>query len=88
MIEGCIAWQAFGLAPPKKVIDATDAYFASEDVVGRWIEERCELDANASTKRGLLWADWKTWAEAAGEYIGRDRNFYEELEKRGLELRR
>ena len=84
MIGGCIEWQAFGLAPPDKVIEATDAYFASQDAVGRWIEENCRLDKNASTKRDDLWRDWKEWAEAAGEYVGRNKEFYDELEKRDL----
>jgi putative DNA primase/helicase len=85
MIGGCIEWQAFGLAPPNKVIEATDAYFASQDAVGRWIEENCRLDPNVATKRNDLWADWKVWAEAAGEYVGRNKDFYDELEKRDLE---
>lgn len=32
-----------GLNPPKSVVAATDEYFASENTIGRWLDERCEL---------------------------------------------
>jgi putative DNA primase/helicase len=46
-IEGCLAWQRQGLNPPAAVIDATEEYFTDYDTLGRWLAERCELDANA-----------------------------------------
>jgi putative DNA primase/helicase len=39
--------QQIGLAPPKAVTDATDAYMEGEDVLSSWIDDYCELDINA-----------------------------------------
>ncbi len=40
-IAGCLEWQRGGLDPPAAVVEATAEYFAEEDAVGRWLEERC-----------------------------------------------
>ena len=49
MIDGCVAWQKRGLAPPKVVTAATEAYLKAEDAVSAWIEECCERKANAAS---------------------------------------
>jgi putative DNA primase/helicase len=49
MIEGCIAWQEIGLAPPKAVSDATDDYLTAEDTIGTWLTERCIKNGGAWT---------------------------------------
>jgi putative DNA primase/helicase len=42
MIEGALAWQRIGLAPPPAVTDATAAYLESEDAISLWLDE-CTL---------------------------------------------
>jgi putative DNA primase/helicase len=41
---GCLEWQKNGLQVPKEVQAATDEYFAQEDAMGCWIEERVRRD--------------------------------------------
>jgi putative DNA primase/helicase len=54
MIEGCLQWQEIGLAPPKAVTNATDAYLEAEDALATWIDEYCIRDANAREKTTTL----------------------------------
>jgi putative DNA primase/helicase len=83
-IDGCLEWQRIGLAPPAAVRDATAAYLAAEDSLANWLEERCEQDHRAICKRSLLFGSWKPWAEAAGEFAGKQADFFAALESRGL----
>ena len=85
-IQGCLDWQRAGrLDPPLRVVAATDEYFESEDALGRWIDERCTRGANAKSLSADLFADWKQWAEAAGEFVGTQRRFSDVLLTRGVE---
>lgn len=46
---------------------ATGAYFEHQDAFGRWLDERCDLARDKSTKLGLLLADFIAWAKENGE---------------------
>jgi putative DNA primase/helicase len=85
-VEGCLAWQRVGLAPPKAVTSATDDYMAAEDALGRWLEERTIKAANARAGSSGLFHDWRQWAENAGEYVGSQKRFSQSLEARGYTL--
>src|SRR3954447_3341577 len=66
-VDGCLAWQRDGLAPPPSVVAATDEYLSSEDDLGQWLDERCVVDPKLEkTKASALFADWKEWREAGG----------------------
>lgn len=85
-LEGCLAWQRLGrLDRPQQVTDATDEYFEAEDALGRWLDERCVAVDSAKSLTAELFNDWKTWAEAAGEFIGAQRRFSDLLITRGYE---
>jgi putative DNA primase/helicase len=79
MIEGCLRWQAEGLEPPPSVIGATDAYMKSEDVVAAWIDDECVLGSGKSAASSVLFASFKNWAEANGEYAGKQRGLIDKL---------
>lgn len=85
MIDGCLKWQAGGLKPPKSVIDATNEYLQSEDLVSAWIEDRCECKASFKDTAARLFASWKAWAELNGEFVGSQKQFAEKLQSRGFE---
>ena len=78
-------WQREGLKQPTSVTSATNEYFESEDVMGRWIEERCVLVSNAKSLTFELYNDWKQWAETNGEYQGSQRRFSDLLISKGVE---
>jgi putative DNA primase/helicase len=79
MIDGCLAWQKQGLAPPASVEAATTSYLESADAFGRWLEDCCVLAANESAPKSAVFARWKDWAEAAGEYVGTQRRLGDRL---------
>ena len=88
MIEGCQEWQRIGMCPPKAVIDATESYLESEDILGEWIDECCIRDANAWESSTALFNSWKAWAVGREEWIGSEKTFSAKLEDRGEFTRR
>jgi len=84
-LRGCLEWQETGLRPPEAVMAATEDYFEAEDALGRWIEERCVTGPSYWSGSSALFASWKSWAEANGEYAGSMKRFSETLTNRGFE---
>jgi putative DNA primase/helicase len=84
-LQGCLEWQSTGLRAPATVLTATDEYFQAEDALGRWIEERCDRVASCVETTAMLFASWKGWAEANGEYVGSVRRFSDNLLNRSFE---
>jgi putative DNA primase/helicase len=62
-VEGCIAWQRLGLAPPPAVTGATDEYLAAEDDMQAWLDECCVIDPALQEGSGALYESWKVWAD-------------------------
>jgi putative DNA primase/helicase len=84
-IDGCLAWQREGLAPPKSVTNVTEAYLSSEDAFGLWFDECCEADAKAWTSSAELFQSWKAWTERSGERAGSQRRLSQMLETHGFQ---
>lgn len=82
-LQGCLEWQQIGLAPPKVVTDASEAYFAAEDAIARWIGACCAVDKAYSATSGELYRSWKNWAEDGGEEPGSNKAFSNALEEGG-----
>lgn len=80
MVEGCLSWQRDGLAPPKAVKDATDAYLASQDILGLWFDENCVRDRKGQLRLAQLYENFKVWAENSGEFVVSKKRFAEMLE--------
>jgi putative DNA primase/helicase len=83
-IEGCLAWQAEGLRRPAVVSEATESYLAAEDVLARWIEDRCVKGVNHREATSTLYADWQKWTSTNEEPCGSPKRFSEHLEARGF----
>ena len=43
-VQGCLAWQQYGLQPPAEVRTATDRYQAEMDVLAAFLADCCVLD--------------------------------------------
>jgi putative DNA primase/helicase len=85
MIDGCLEWQRDGLRQPDAVKLATEEYFAAQDIVGRWLAERCTLHADLQSKPGKLSDDCRQWAVANGELAPTSSQFRSVIERtRGL----
>jgi len=85
MIEGCLLWQKYGLQPPQIVLDTTQDYLHDEDAVGRWMEQRTELDFESAVLSNTLYADWREWCGENGEHAGSLRRFVAALQSNKIE---
>jgi putative DNA primase/helicase len=82
-IEGCLEWQRIGLSPPKAVTDATGSYLMSEDTLGEWLAECCDVGANHWESTTKLFKAWKAWAEEREEWVGSVKTLSRKIEDRG-----
>ncbi len=83
MIEGCLEWQRIGLAPPKVVTEATDAYLEDEDTVKLWVAEVCLQGKQYWTSTDELFASYQDWAKRHGEFVISSKRFGQRLEALG-----
>ncbi|MGA2638444.1 phage/plasmid primase, P4 family [Methylocella sp.] len=87
MIDGCLDWQRNRLVRPKSVIAATSDYFTAQDMLGQWLDERCDCEPGNTYKTatsGEAFSDWVSYAKAAGEPPSSQKAFAENLTKRGF----
>ena len=88
-IDGCLDWQANGLVRPEVVLAATEEYFESQDLFGRWFEERCDIsDKMAWTATKDLYASWAVYARSSGEEAGDSRRIGALIARRGFTRKR
>ncbi len=67
LVQGCLAWRAGGLAPPPEVHHAAAEYRASEDTLGSFIADRCEVGDDKETGKTELLAAYRNYADG-GEF--------------------
>jgi putative DNA primase/helicase len=84
MIDGCLDWQANGLLRPDIVLATTAEYFEEQDLLGRWIDEECELGAEKKASASKLYKSWEEFAKANGETPGSATSFGSLLSQRGF----
>lgn len=86
VVQGCREWQRTGLAPPRAVQTATDAFRAASDVVGRFLDERCITTVQTiRAKASELYAAFESWCKDNAEKAIWQNAFGEELINRGFE---
>ena len=89
MIDGCVDYYCRdGLDPPARVVRATEEYLQAEDLLSDWINECCEVGHGLWGKSSDLFNNWRQWADAANEPVGRLKNFRERLENAGFKYDR
>jgi len=57
-------------------------YLQGEDTLGGWLEERCNIRQDARTLSGAAYRSFKSWADAAGEYVPSQKRFTQRLRDR------
>jgi putative DNA primase/helicase len=88
MIDGCLDWQGKGLIRPEIVTATTDKYFEEQDLLGRWIEERCECGPAMRETATKLYESWRVFAVANGEPAGSQTVFGSALLQRNFERKK
>jgi putative DNA primase/helicase len=66
IVQGAQAWRATGTAPPKAVTDLTTDYLSEQDIIGQWLEQRCERVVDGFERSGELHKDYKIWCDGQG----------------------
>jgi putative DNA primase/helicase len=69
LVRGCLQWQKRGLEMPDAVKAATEEYRCEQDIVGRFIDECCELGDGFTVAKGDLYRDLERWGEESGEDV-------------------
>jgi putative DNA primase/helicase len=86
LVEGCLAWQHEGLAPPDAVSAATGDYREESHPLRDWLDECTESDPGARTAFSDLWVSYGEWSkrERIRMPLGRKR-FADALSEAGYE---
>lgn len=61
-VEGCLAWQKIGLAPPAAILDAVKEYRQGEDIFKCWLSEKCILNQTSRSKASDLIHSFKCYS--------------------------
>lgn len=81
MIRGCLEWQRGGLDPPPEVLAATQDYRAEEDILSRFVAERCVQGEKAQIPAGVFYEAYVAWSSPFGETMSL-RTFGEQMRER------
>lgn len=65
-VRGCLAWQRDGLSTPAVVADATREYERDSDPLTAFLDEACDLGADADVGASVLFEHYRRWSERAG----------------------
>ena len=60
LVRGCLDWQANGLPVPTAMAEEVASYRDSQDIVGRFLEERCVSASGARVKSSVLYAAYRS----------------------------
>ena len=66
-VEGCLEWQDGGLMEPLEIRRATAEYKSEMDVIGAFLEEKCDEGEDYSVTNKELYSVFKRWCEDNGE---------------------
>jgi len=84
-VEGCLAWQAEGLEPPKEVKAATDGYRVEMDTLATFLTECTEADTVGGASAKALYKAYVAWSEANGERAVAQKVLGSKLRDRGFD---
>jgi putative DNA primase/helicase len=85
MVKGCLEWQANGLQYPDEVTAATAEYRAREDVLARFLSDRCITGPGMRSKASQLMTAYVEWCGQTGERPVKQKEFGERMTERGFQ---
>lgn len=89
LIDGASEWyelEGKGLVTPDAVKQLTQQQRASQDSVGLWLEECCEIKAGEWTENTVIRCSYENWCEANGYEPKKAKGFAQSLSAHGLEV--
>jgi putative DNA primase/helicase len=87
-VKGCLAWQVGGLGEPDVITKATAAYRIEQDPLNDFIEDTCNVKAEAWVSSGNLRKMYNDWCVKSGEKPINDHDMAKLLTARGFEKTR
>ena len=84
IVRGCIEWHRDGEQTPNEVDDQTKDYRSSQDVLGAFITERCDVDHQRVVQSSDLYKSYRKWTDDNGEYTVNQRQFGLSMAERGF----
>ena len=88
LVEGCRMWREDGLNPPEIVLNKTQEYRSTMDLLKEFLDSYCVLGPNADCLAKNLYDGYLEWAEEQGEVPVKRRLFNMMLDERGFGRRR
>jgi putative DNA primase/helicase len=88
VVNGCLLWKRDGLGLPATVATASEAYRKESDQLGEFLDEICEISADATVPAADLWQEYIEWISANHERPQERRVFSARLEARGFRKQR
>jgi P4 family phage/plasmid primase-like protien len=82
MLKGMADYLKFGMMYPDKVNEATTKYRESQDVVGRFLGDKCVIAEYAESKQTEMYTAFTMWAEANREHVMKESQFSDAMRKR------
>ena len=82
-LHGCLEWQRRGLGVSSAVRDATLTYRVDSDVIGAFLDDKCDVEPQASATAAELYGAYKTWCAENGERETTQKIFGGRLTDRG-----
>lgn len=86
LVRGCLGWQRTGLGSVLSIEKATGEYRSNQDLLGRWIEDRCEQGDGKWQAASSLYESFAGWCKDEGMRDPWQRNTWRErmLERDGV----
>lgn len=88
LVAGAARWHADGLAACPEVAAASAEYRKDEDMLGQFVEQRCELHPEAVTPVAAVYAVYSAWARDNGAFVASQRKMSTDICERPFGIRR
>ncbi|WP_157784049.1 phage/plasmid primase, P4 family [Bradyrhizobium yuanmingense] len=85
MLDGLRSWLDNGLTEPEEVTTATAKYFATSDVLGRFLENCTVREPGHRVQSSVLHQLYEAWCKSSGETPWKNKGFSMAMEERGYE---
>lgn len=84
IVAGAVQWSNDGLPICPEITNATDEWRKAEDVIYRFVTERCETSPGCSVRSSELHRSYKEWCESEGRPAGSNKEFSKRLSDHDL----
>lgn len=88
LVQGCLDWQKYGLGEPPDVIQATQQYRESQDILIDFLTETCTFQSSTTIIVADLYKAYKEWCDNNSAYAIGKNTFSARLRERGLSTTR